>query len=492
MRVKEGDKRSYVSLRVMVSLILLLTSLAACGGSTTTTAPTAAPAAATSAPAPAASTAAAPAAAEATAAPAEATAAPAGATAAPAATAAGQAAGAAKGKIQIAVVAGAMLDTMQKFADAFEKANPGTEVEVVTEPEGGAFEALIAAGNQPDIITGSFGYMPAKYASLDALIPLEDLPGAQELFARLDKRTAQQDLGHNYYVPLGVDITMMIYNKDLFKEAGLDPEKPPQTWDEFLAAAEKIDALPARADGSDVKGTVFWNDALAWGGWYWNMLQPIYLNGNQNQCLLLNRLGTDIVFDKPECKMDAFFDFTTKAQKFAPPTMEKNFFSRTIGMWPQYGYSWEPNLKTAAEKPMEIGKDVGVAPVPVPEAGQTSYTTLGGRPLMIMKTTPERQALAWEFVKFLMEDENNMNFIKELGYLPAITSLQSDPYFSEPARKPFVDMLANAIYPQPLANFDAAANAVLAVYQQAVVEGKQAPDQAAKTAADEARAALKK
>jgi len=450
----------------MVLLLMLLALLAACGGGQTTT-----PAGGTAAPV-AAST---------------------SAPAAPEATAGSQPAGAAQGKIQIAVVAGAMSETMQKLADAFESAHPGTQVEVVTEPEGGAFEALIAAGNQPDIITGSFGYMPAKYASIDALVPLEEMPGAQELFARLDKRTLQQNLGHNYYVPLAVDITMMIYNKELFKEAGLDPEKPPQTWDAFLDAAAKIDALPARTDGADVKGTVFWNEALAWGGWYWNMLQPIYLNGNQNKCQMLNRLGTDIAFDKPECGMAAFFAFTKQAQQHAPPAMDaKNFFSRTVGMWPQYGYSWEPNLKTAAERPMEIGKDVGIAPVPVPKAGDTSYTTLGGRPLMIMKTTPDRQAQAWEFVKFLMEDQNNLQFLKELGYLPAITSLQADPYFAEPARKPFVDMLPNAIYPQPLANFDAAANAVLAVYQQTVVEGKNSADQAAQLAAEQARAALKK
>jgi multiple sugar transport system substrate-binding protein len=467
-------------------MILLAALIAACGGGggTTTNATAQAPAGPAATSALAAETAA-PAA---TTAPADGAA----ATAAPAATAAGQDSGVGQGKIQIAVVAGAMRDTMQKLVDKFEAANPGADVEVVNEPEGGAFEALIAAGNQPDIITGSFGYMPAKYASLNALVPLEDMPGAQELFARLDERTVQQDLGHNYYVPLGVDITMMIYNKELFEEAGLDPEKPPQTWEEFLAAAEKIDALPARADGSDVKGTVFWNEALTFGGWYWNLLQPIYLNGNQNQCALLNRLGSDIVFDQPECNMAGFFDFAKKAQQFAPPTMEKNFFSRTIGMWPQYGYSWEPNLQTAAERPMEIGNDVAVAPVPVPKAGDTSYTTLGGRPLMIMRTTPERQALAWEFVKFLMEDQNNLEFIKELGYLPAITSLQSDPYFSEPARKPFVDLLPNAIYPQPLANFDAAANAVLGVYQQTVVEGKNTPEQGAQLAAEQARAALKK
>jgi multiple sugar transport system substrate-binding protein len=321
-------------------------------------------------------------------------------------------------------------------------------------------------------------------------VPLEDLPGAQELFARLDERTVVQDLGHNYYVPLGVDITMMIYNKELFEEAGLDPESPPGTWDEFIAAAEAIDALPTREDGSDVSGTVFWNEALAWGGWYWNMLQPIYLNGNQNQCQLLNRLSTDIVFDQPDCNMAGFFDFTRQAQQHAPPTMEKNFFSRNVGMWLQYGYSWEPNLQTAAERPMVIGEDVAVAPVPVPNEGDTSYTTLGGRPLMIMRTNPEREAAAWEFVKFLMEDENNLQFIKELGYLPAITALQGDSYFAEPARQPFVDMLENAVYPQPLANFDAAANAVLGVYQQAVVEGEMTPEEATAAAAEQARKAI--
>src|SRR5690349_2507884 len=105
---------------------LLMALLAACGG-TQTASP-----AATSAPAAAKATAPAPGAAV---------------TTAPAPGAAAQ------GKIQIAVVAGAMRDTMLKLADKFKAEHPGTEVEVINEPEGGAFEALIAAGNQPDIIT---------------------------------------------------------------------------------------------------------------------------------------------------------------------------------------------------------------------------------------------------------------------------------------------------------------------------------------------------
>jgi multiple sugar transport system substrate-binding protein len=389
------------------------------------------------------------------------------------------------------VVRGAMMDTVRKLADKYEQSHQGTKIQVVEEPEGGAFQALIAAGNQPDIVTLSVGTQVGDLAAQNALIPLEDLPGAADLLKGLQPAITQKLYGHNYYVPAGADVTLLIYNKDLFKEAGLDPNKPPATWDEFLADAEKINSLPNRPNGDKTYGTLFWNEALAWGGWYWNLLMPMYLNANQNQCLLLNKLGTDVTFDQPQCKMADFFGFTQKAQKFAPPTMAKNFFSREVGMWPQYGYSWEPNLKTAADKPMVIGQDVAVAPVPVPQAGQKSFTTLGGRLFSIMKTTPERQQKAWEFVQWMMQPENNLQFDKDLGYLPVSNSLMTDAYFQDPARKPFVDALQNAVLPEQFATADKVANAVLGVYQKVVVEASTTPEQGVKDAAAAGRDALK-
>jgi multiple sugar transport system substrate-binding protein len=395
-----------------------------------------------------------------------------------------------EGTVRVAVVRGTMIDTMRKLAEQYVQENPGIEVTVEEEPEGGAFEALIAAGNQPDLIVASFGSQIGRLAASGNVVPLEDMSGAQELFATLAPQAVEELYGHNYYVPVGADVTMMIYNKELFEEAGLDPENPPVTWDEFLDAAEKIDALPNRDTGEDVYGTVFWNDALAWGGWYWNMLQPMYLNANQNQCLLLNRLATDIVFDQPECMLAEFLEFNRSAQQFAPPTMERNFFSRTIGMWLQYGYSWEPNLREAAGQPMVIGEDVGIAPVPVPNEGDTSYTTYGGRAFMVLKTTPDRQNAAWEFVKFLMQDDNNLVFLQDLGYLPILTSLLGDPYFQEPARQPFVDILETAVLPQQFAAADDVANQILGIYQKTAVEESLTPEEAVQEAATQARSVL--
>lgn len=392
--------------------------------------------------------------------------------------------------IRVSVVAGAMQNVMSEIVERYQEANPGVTVTLELEPEGGTFQALIAAGNQPDMIITSFGPQLGAIAAQGAAAELEELPGAQDLFGRIEPRSVEQLYGHNYYVPIGADVTMMIYNKALFEEAGLDPDSPPQTWADFLAAAEAIQGLPARENGDPVYGTVFWNEALQWGGWYWNMLQPIYLNSNQSSCQLLNTLGTDIVFDREDCQLGSFFEFVQAAQQFAPATMEKNFFSRDIGMWLQYGYSWEPNLREALDSPMVIGDDVGVAPIPVPNEGDTSYTTFGGRAAMILKTSPEREARAWDFVQFMMQDENNLQFLQELGYLPLLTSLQSDPYFQEAARKPFVDALQNGVLPEQFATADQAAVALQGIYQQAVVDGSIPLADAVTDAAEAAREAL--
>jgi multiple sugar transport system substrate-binding protein len=387
--------------------------------------------------------------------------------------------------LRVSVVAGAMQETMQKIADNYMAQNPGVTVTLELEPEGGAFQALVAAGNQPDVIITSFGPQLGTLVADNVAVQLDELEGADALFDRIAPEALTTLSGGYYYVPVGADVTLMIYNKDLFEAAGLDPENPPATWSEFLAAAEAIDNL-----GDDIYGTVFWNDALFWGGWYWNMLQPIYLNANQGSCQLMNRLGTDIVFESEECAMDSFFQFLDAAQDYAPPTMETNFFSRKVGMWLQYGYSWEPNLRSAAEKPMVIGEDVGVAPVPVPEEGGTSFTTYGGRAMMILKTDPSRQARAWDFVQFVMEPENNATFIKELGYLPVLESLKADEYFQDPQRQTFVDVSQNGILPEQFAAAERAAIQVQAVIQEAVVEDTLDIDMAVQEAAERAREAI--
>jgi len=171
--------------------------------------------------------------------------------------------------------------------------------------------------------------------------------------------------------------------------------------------------------------------------------------------------------------------------------MEKNFFNRNVGMWLQYGYGWKTNLKTAKDTPMEIGKDVGVAPIPVPKEGDTHWSTLDGRSLMIFKSNPEQEKLAWELVKYLMRDDKNLEALKALGQLPTLKALESDPFFQLPENKPFVDQLQHTLINEPIPELDQVSNEIQQAILKVALEKSLTPEEAVKQAAEKARSILR-
>lgn len=394
-----------------------------------------------------------------------------------------------KGKIEI-LLPGAEYVTFFKenIIPYFNKEYPN--IQVVTTGDDKTLDTRLAAGDAPDIYASTFGYPPAKYAKLGKLVDYTQFPDYKNLAARIDPKYSGKVLDGNFTIPMNVTTQMLIYNKELFKEAGLNPNIPPRTFAEYLVDAKKISALPLRKDGSKVYGNIFWNDALTWGGWYWTMMSQVYYNFNNGKYRLLNKLGTDVEFDKPGANMASFFDFMTKAQEYAPATMAKNFFTRNVGMWIQFGYGWKANFKESPVSPMEIGTDVGVAPIPVQKLGDTSYTTLDGRNLLMFKSNSEKQKLAWELIKFIMRDNYNLEICKAQGQLPTLKTLEKDPYFLLPENKPFVDQLKNAIPNEDSPNFDQISNTVLQVYTDVVISKKISPAEGVKQAAEKSREIL--
>ncbi len=103
----------------------------------------------------------------------------------------------------------------------------------------------VLAGEAPQIATVLNFAMPTMY---QALVPLNDSP-AGNLLEKYDiKRSDYVDYiwdianvdGKQYGIPLDNTLLGIYYNKDLFREAGLDPENPPETLEEFEAAAEAL------------------------------------------------------------------------------------------------------------------------------------------------------------------------------------------------------------------------------------------------------------
>lgn len=99
----------------------------------------------------------------------------------------------------------------------------------------------ILSENPPDII---FLVTPvAKWATRLALIPLDDFIKRDKFDSSIFFSALWDEMkfrGHTYALPLYSNSYAFFYNKRLFKEAGLDPEKPPKTWDEVLEFSSKL------------------------------------------------------------------------------------------------------------------------------------------------------------------------------------------------------------------------------------------------------------
>jgi multiple sugar transport system substrate-binding protein len=135
---------------------------------------------------------------------------------------------------------------LRAILDEFEKRNPGLKVENVTLSSDTTAQRMLtalASGAVPDLYMTQANDFP-RWAGLGALQPLDDLVKRDGV--DLDKLFFKSSIdgsrwnGRLIQYPFKVATSLMVwYNKDLFRKAGLDPDKPPRTWAELEDAAKK-------------------------------------------------------------------------------------------------------------------------------------------------------------------------------------------------------------------------------------------------------------
>lgn len=124
-----------------------------------------------------------------------------------------------------------------------EAENPGVKVEVLSDPFMtwlDKYQIMLAAGNSPDVFLVGMADFP-KLANAGYLMDLgayfpesyfgDFVPGILRNYVWQ---------GKHYAIPYTMDTRVLYYNKDLFRKAGLDPNKPPRSWQEYLAYARKL------------------------------------------------------------------------------------------------------------------------------------------------------------------------------------------------------------------------------------------------------------
>lgn len=131
---------------------------------------------------------------------------------------------------------------------------PNLKITDTFKPFGDIWTANIAAvsagSGMPDVIVEDRQQLPARaqqniQSSLQDFVTRDAVDGSQFWQFAWDQTQFE---GKTYGLPFEADVRVLFYNKNAFKEAGLDPEKPPTTWAEVEEYAAKLDKKAA--DGS--------------------------------------------------------------------------------------------------------------------------------------------------------------------------------------------------------------------------------------------------
>ena len=228
-----------------------------------------------------------------------------------------------------------------------------------------------------------------------------------------------------YSMPFNTSNPIIYYNKDMFKAAGLDPAKPPRTFDEVQQYAKKLTKKDA-AGKVDVYGAAF-----AIYGWFFEQFLAAsggYYTDNENGRA---KPATKAAFNSPEGV--AILEMWKKLYdqgilgNYGRTTVDTRnaFIAQKAAMIIESTATVKGLLDQSAGK-FELG--TGFLPRPNEDAFKKSGTIIGGASVWIMKDRPAaEQQCAWEYIKFISGAKQQAYWQSMSGYYPIRKAGYNDP-----------------------------------------------------------------
>ena len=389
-------------------------------------------------------------------------------------------------------VGGSLTKVVDGLVADFMKENPDIKVKAIY--AGNYNDARIKAlaalkSGEPAQLSVMFSIDIYELIEQDAIVAFDDIVKTDEEKTWLNSfypalMENGKTGGKTWGIPFQRSTIVMYYNKDAFREAGLDPNKPPATWDELVSAGKKLN-----------KGTVGHMDR--WGMMIPSTGYPYWMFGAlamQNDQVLMNSAGNETNFDAP-ATIEAlqFWRDLGEKHKVMPSgtiewgTLRQNFLEgKTAIMWHSTG-----NLTTVKKN---AKFDFGVAMLP---AGKRRGTPTGGGNFYIFKkSSAEEQAASMKLIRFLTQPGRTAEWSIKTGYL----GTRPDAYETDALKKYVVEFPPAAVARDQL-EF---ATAELSTYQtgrvrkllddaiQSVLTGAKTPAEALGSAQSQADKVLKR
>ncbi len=370
----------------------------------------------------------------------------------------------------------------------YEAANPNVHIDVQYVNSDNALTKLTVAlqGNEQPDITYQYGTNMAGVATTPKVVDLTDRINSDPSFNWNDffpgERAAATVDGRILGVPALVDNLAIVYNKDLFKKAGLSEPAPDWTWDDFVKDATALADPAAKqfglafpADGSE---TTVWQ----WEPLLWEAGGDI-LNADNTQATFNSAAGVQAltVFQRLQQVDGAMYlDFNPDAG-----TTENLFNGNKVGM-----------LITA---PWDLASfpdaNYGVQFMPS-FPGSSDHTTIAGPDnWVIMDNGTARVNAAWDFIKWFTAPDQVAADSMATGHLPTRVSVQQLPAFQGftdkyPLISVFLDNLKNVTKARPILTTYPQVSAALGQAIAKILLGQSDPKTALDAAAQEANGIL--
>ena len=323
----------------------------------------------------------------------------------------------------------------------------------------------IAGGAAPDVAEIDSFWTPflAEANALYDVKPFIDATGYDQGDLIEASLQSTQYKGQSFSIPFNLSNTVMYYNKKMFKEAGLDPNVAPATWDELIAFGKKLT--------KDTTGDGIINQ--------WGLAMPIKANFGavwywlaffwQQEGVLFNEALTTAEFNSPagvaatqlwrsmvwEHKM---LSLSTSFADFSAGNAAMEFSSSST-----YG-SYKDSLGRA---------NVGVAPMP---KGKVNAAVSGGGNLAILQGCKDPRA-AWELINWLGSTEINTRWCIVTGALPTRKSVLAtqeyrDYLLSDPNVELMLKGLDTTIVRPNIAQYSDASRIIAEAVEEAVFQNK--------------------
>src|SRR5829696_3318986 len=370
------------------------------------------------------------------------------------------------------------------LAGCGEDTNTGDSANNSQSGAGKTINVWIMEGTNPDA-TPFFDKVKSDFkaqtgADADILSDLSDrVQNKDEL---VDSLVAAGELdGKLYGMPWYAGVRSVVYRTDVFEELNIEP---PTSWDELLAAGQKIkaskpDMIPFPVAGDSTFGLLPW----IWGAGG----EIAEQDGDTWKSTL----------DSPEARegIQFYTDLALKhglsspaATTWKETNLRDEFVKGSVAM--MISGSWTP--KSIVEKAPALEGKLGAFPIPGKDGGM-SPSFVGGSHLAVFEASKE-QELGWKFVELMTNEANANDWATQSSFFPGIKSLLEKAMTADdPLVSPFASQMKDAGETVPVtpAWGQVEAKKTLGAMLQAILSGSKSVDQATSDAAAEMTATLK-